>query len=568
MELPDGSVLEETRSVEIILMEDFVDLVGVEPGTPHQSNEVAVAGLSGPSTATASGGAVIVRNGVVSGASATLEDGDTVSLQLTASAGFDVPTIATLSVGGIERDWIVTTRPEITPLAGVAFYGRSNADPSEEILSNVVSIGSFTGSLPVSIAGDTAELSINGGAWGTSGTIVPGDRVQLKVISSPANLGERVATVTLGAETRTWRVRTLDLGPTVQPFSFAPIANAEPNSVRTAHAYMRGFSGPRPISVAGHDAQIRIGNGSNAAWVTSGVVRRGNLVAVRMTGAPGFLENRVATVTAADTAADFSVTTRAMRASPAALAFQSSANQDPNMLVESVPVTLSGFEGSQPVTVSGVAGSPQLKVNDGTWTTSATVASGDVLTRRMTSASGFQEARTAGAVIGETTGAWTLATRAAKTTADVFQIEPVVEATPGELAQSAPFTRPGWRFPSPSARLAGNPMWSTAWTPGLGHRASSIRPGAELAVQATAPADFNQARGMYLPIAGRNPFWSIRTTKGNTLPAGLDPAPIVGAAPGVAAYSETFTIGGLDTAAVPAAGSISATPTALGRPTA
>lgn len=549
VELPDGSVLEETRTVEIILMEDFVDLVGVEPGTSHLSNEVAVAGLSASSLSTVSGGAVIYRNGVASGASTTLEDGDMVRLQLTAPAGFEVPTIAVLSVGGIERDWIVTTRPEITPLANVAFHNRSNVDPSEEILSNVVRIGGFSGSLPVSVAGDTAEFSINGGAWTTSGTIVPGDRVQLKVISSSTNLGLRTTTVSLGADTRTWLVRTVDMGPTVNPFSFKPVANVEPNSLRAASAYMQGFSGARPISVAGHDAEIRIGNSSNGAWVTSGAVRRGNLVTVRMTAAPGFLENRVATVTAADTAADFSVTTRAMRASPAALVFKASTNQDPNTPIEAIPVTLAGFDGSQTVTVSGTAGSPQLKVNDGGWTTSATVSSGDVLTLRMTSAPGFQETRTASVTVGTTTGTWALTTRTAKTAADVFQIEPVVEATPGALAASAPFTLPGLEAPVTITAPGGQPdveyrVGAEAW-------ASSVvyTPGAELAVRATAPADFNQVRGMYLPIAGRNPSWSIRTTKGNTLPSGLDPAPIVGGAPSVAAYSETFTIGGLDTAA-------------------
>lgn len=77
------------------------------------------------------------------------------------------------------------------------------------ITSNTISIGGINSSTPVSVSGDGGpQVSINGGAWGTSGNITNGQSLVVRLTSANAASTARTATVNVGGVTDTWSVTT------------------------------------------------------------------------------------------------------------------------------------------------------------------------------------------------------------------------------------------------------------------------------------------------------------------------------------------------------------------------
>lgn len=75
--------------------------------------------------------------------------------------------------------------------------------------SNTVTIGGVSEPVSVTISGGTSpEFRINGGAWGTTGTINNGDTLQLRA-TSPGSGQEAITTVTVGASSFPYTVRTI-----------------------------------------------------------------------------------------------------------------------------------------------------------------------------------------------------------------------------------------------------------------------------------------------------------------------------------------------------------------------
>jgi len=81
---------------------------------------------------------------------------------------------------------------------------------SATVTTAPVEINGISAGSPVSITGDgSPQFSINGGSWSTTGTINPGDTLQLRLTSSPALNITRNATVTVGGLSDVWSVTTV-----------------------------------------------------------------------------------------------------------------------------------------------------------------------------------------------------------------------------------------------------------------------------------------------------------------------------------------------------------------------
>jgi hypothetical protein len=110
--------------------------------------------------------------------------------------------------------------PDTTPDA-FSFTDQADVSTSTLISSNTLNITGIDASVAVSISGDgSPQFSINGGAWGTSGTITNGQTLQLRLTSNSSVATMNSATVTVGTATDQFDVSTLDCNNTVLSFPY------------------------------------------------------------------------------------------------------------------------------------------------------------------------------------------------------------------------------------------------------------------------------------------------------------------------------------------------------------
>ena len=77
------------------------------------------------------------------------------------------------------------------------------------VTSNIVTPGSYIGPIPVTITGQgNPEISIDGGAWATSGNLNNGDTVQARLTTGATYETIHTATITIGQTSDSWTVET------------------------------------------------------------------------------------------------------------------------------------------------------------------------------------------------------------------------------------------------------------------------------------------------------------------------------------------------------------------------
>jgi hypothetical protein len=122
-------------------------------------------------------------------------------------------------------------------VSGLSFTNLTSQALSTVITSNTATItfSGCSGALSVSVSGAaTAQISINGGAWGTSGAIATGQTLQVRLTSSGSVSTTLTATVTVGGSSTNWTVTTRSgslkvfaTGPGVIGSAIGSLSNAD-----------------------------------------------------------------------------------------------------------------------------------------------------------------------------------------------------------------------------------------------------------------------------------------------------------------------------------------------------
>lgn len=216
------------------------------------------------------------------------------------------------AIDEMQRKCLIDTEPD-----AIAFNDVTGAAVNTVVLSNVVTIAGINQSVAVSVAGDgSPEISIGGGAWGTSGNITNGQTLGVRTTSSVTASTAVIAMVTVGGVTDTWSVTTAAAPADTTPnaFTFTDVANAALSTLTTsANVTIAGISASTPVSVTGAGAEISINGG---AWGTSGNITNGQTLAVRTTSSGLFNTATTATVDVGGVTDTWSVTTMADTTSP------------------------------------------------------------------------------------------------------------------------------------------------------------------------------------------------------------------------------------------------------------
>jgi hypothetical protein len=292
----------------------FTDLINAQLNTVVTSNAITVSGINTATNISISGGTYSVNGGPYTSAPGTINNGNTVRVQLTSSGSYSTTTSATLTIGGVSDTFSVTTRsesatPDTTP-DPFSFTDLTNAQLNTVVTSNAITVSGINTATNISISGGT--YSVNGGPYTSApGTVSNGSTVRVQLTSSGSYSTTTSATLTIGGVSDTFSVTTRSESATPDttpdPFTFDEETGAPLDTVITSNTItVSGINAPADISIIGGTYSI---NG----WIytdQNGTVNNGDTVTVQITSADTHSTTTDATLTIGDGSATFSVTTR------------------------------------------------------------------------------------------------------------------------------------------------------------------------------------------------------------------------------------------------------------------
>ena len=268
---------------------DFTDVIEQPLNTSIISNSVTISGLTEQADVSCSaltGGlastVTLVINGTDSGSSTgTINNGDTLQLNVTSATTVNTVTTASVTVGGgAAVDWSVTTiLQEDTAPNTFNFIDVVDAPGGTMVDSNVQTLTGFNTAALIAMSPDTngIQVSVNGGAWVTPGpstTILPNQTLQLRgpapsAANGTINTTVLIGTVSTGQVTDTWRITTGAANDTTpDQFTFNDRTNQDATTiVYSNQVFLSGITAPASISVTssgtGTSKSISLDGGTN-----------------------------------------------------------------------------------------------------------------------------------------------------------------------------------------------------------------------------------------------------------------------------------------------------------------
>jgi hypothetical protein len=431
----------------------FDPVTEVNPdGIPVVSNIITISGITEPVQASVSdlstgGDPRISINGQSYVTSATIEDGDSIRVSILPATGVYAQTYqAEVTIGDGSAIFTVVTRAANTTPDAFSFLASVNADPNTLTTSQAVTITGLEAPASVTVSGAGApEVSLDGGTtWSAGGSVANNGTVAVRLTSG--GFGEtRTATVTIGGVGETFSVTTRSSNDTPVLTAFTDQTGVEPGVLITSAAItVTGIESSVNASVSG-DGSPEISTDDGNSWVGAGApvsVTNGTQIRLRLNSG-AFDQTRTATLDVNGVTGDFNVTTRSANTTPDAFALTAVTGANPNSLISSPPVTITGIEAAATVTVSGALGSPEFSTDGGvSWVTAGTVAPEGQIIVRLTSGA-FTETRVATLTVGGVTGDFSVTTRTQNTTPEDFTFASAL-AVPGATVTSNLVTLTGF----------------------------------------------------------------------------------------------------------------------------
>ena len=480
-----------------------VTISGIAVGCP---GEVSVAGTGSPQISIAGG---------AWGTTGSIANGQTLAVRLTSSASFSTAHTATVSIGSTDSVWSVTTlAADTTPNAFDFTPNVTNAALSTLTTASAVTISGINTTTPVSVTGTGAQISINGGAWGTSGNITNGQTLAVRLTSSASFSTAITATVTVGGVSDTWSVTTLPIDTAPDAYTFTDLTGQALSTLIASNSVtIGGINSGASVSVTGTGSpQISINGG---AWVTSGTITNGQTLQVRLTSSASFSTALTATVDVGGVTDTWSVTTLAADTTPDAFDFTPNVtNAALSTLTTASAVTITGINTTTPVSVTGAGA--QISIAGGAWGTSGNITNGQTLAVRLTSSASFSTAITATVNVGGVTDAWSVTTLAADTTPDAFDFTPnVTDAALSTLTTASALTISGINTTTPVSVTGAGAQISIAG--GAWGTSGNITNGQTLAVRLTSSASYDTVITATVTVGSVSDTWSV-TTESNVVP--------------------------------------------------
>ena len=337
--------------------------------------------------------------------SGTVSNGTQITVcHIAGSFGSINTTTLTLGADGVlmgtSASFSSTTRDAVVVPDPFTFGSITGVERGSQPTSTTITITGIEAAVSVSV--DIGEVSINGGAFGSSGTIEPGETVQVRHTASAAFAGTVTSTVTIGGVQGTFSSTTRDAVVVPNAFLFASNANAERGSTQTSNVVtIAGLEAAATVTVS--NGQVSINGG---AFGSGGTIEPGQTVQVRHTASASFAGTVTSTVTIGGVQGTFSSTTRDAVVVPNAFTFNSNTNVERGSVQTSNVVTIAGLEAAATVTVSN----GQVSINGGAFGSSGTIEPGQTVQVRHTASSAFAGTVASTVTIGGVQGSFSSTT--------------------------------------------------------------------------------------------------------------------------------------------------------------
>jgi len=385
--------------------------------------------------------------------------------------------------------WVAKTRELDDDPDPFDFIDLDNLEISTLTNSDVVTVTGIDATIGVDIfIVGSGELSINGGAFVSSGKIFDGDTLQLRNTTSNfyqdpgesfastngSSDGTIVTTVQLGVFQATFKIRTRAADTTINAFVFTDVDNVdigtihESNSITISGADNNiGGNNPLPLTFTGNGEYQITRNGTVIVDYTDlspSTCNNGDVIQLKQTASGNYSTQTDATLSVANQSDTFSVGTRPRPVDtiPNAFTFNDQTNVLRNELIYSNTITLAGmtaFGDEGTASISGSTGSDaryQVTRNGSivqSWTNgSFGVQLGDQIQLRLLSATQSQGTASAtftvsgtntftilSGVNGSTTDTWNVTSKSRDCGISAFNLPNVSQASstlnPGDQAK-------------------------------------------------------------------------------------------------------------------------------------
>ena len=364
--------------------------------------EQAITGINQTVTATVTGGTgvangvLLIKNGtVLTGATTTVVNGDTLGIRMITASSYNTEANATLTVGPVGQQVtatfkLITGNPTNNVPNAFDFTDVTQQPLNTDITSNAVTISGLTQQASITTSGSRGGSSVTVTALvnGTAGTTINnGDTLALRVNSGSTVNTTTTASVTVGAGSAVdWELTTITSQDT-QPAAFDFIdATGQVSTVVTSNTQrIQGINTPAALTISkspsNADISYSINGGAFSLYTAATTISNLDTLALR-TSAPSSAGSAVtATVTigsasTGQTSDQWRVTaTDAFDTNPDVFVLTPRTNQLENTQVYSNIVVPTGFNattaGSARLETASGATNAQIRLNN-VWTNLAT----------------------------------------------------------------------------------------------------------------------------------------------------------------------------------------------------
>ena len=479
------------------------------------SNAITVSGIDAPTEISVSDGAMYsINDGDFTADVGTVVNDQTVAVRIMASADFNTPVMATLTIGGVMAGFTVTTQQDNEPDAFADILtDEPSATKGQTITRGPVTVAGVAVEIPVSVS-DNAMYSLDGTNFVANPDVAPtlanGQRVWVRVNASETFTEMVNASLTLGSVTESFTVTTEAQDITPDAFDLGADVTGATRSTERASAIVTiaGINDPAAVTI--DVGEFSIAGGARA---TTGNVSNGETVQVFLDSAAEFNTAVVATLNVGGVTDTFSVTTELDNIPNQFELGDNVTGATVGSVVTVGPYTIEGIETAVPVTVN--AGVSYSINGEAFITEGGSVENGDEIRLRVTASNDFLGEVTVTFTLNGISDSLVVQSEAADTTPDAFDLGPGATG----VDQSTEFnsltpTIQGINSPAPVTIDVGE------FSINGGARATTgnISNGQTIQVFITSSADLNTAVTATLNIGGVTDTFSVTTLDDTTPP--------------------------------------------------
>ncbi len=417
---------------------------GVARSTAIESNEVTITGINVAVSASISGGTYRRFTNGAWGAytnaaiTADVKANDRFQVKVDSSPSFSTPTSTTLTVGGVDSTFTVTTLAiDTTPDNPFGFTNVPLAKINTIVPApQPIAISGVNTTITVSRFSGTGEFSTNGTDWRTTSVDVEnGASIYIRQLSASTFNKASTTELDIGSRRASFTVTTESEDKAPDQFSFGtPVPGAELNGTYTSpEVTIQGINSASTLTFSNNGLYRKFTNGSWGSYTTQETtVIAGDKIQIQLQAASTFNTLRQGTVSIGGVSASYSVTTLQQDTTPDQFYFTDVSNAEPNILYTSNQITIGGTNSASNVSFSGSG--EYRKFNGTTWsawgTGTTTAVSGNLFEIRITAAPTTGTPREGTLNVGGISDTYTVATVGSTTdiTPDQFSFEAVLLA--------------------------------------------------------------------------------------------------------------------------------------------